>query len=403
MENLDASNIRIQIPPFYQFLVEPHRYKSVYGGRGAARSWSFARILCGLSAARPKRILCAREYQSSIRDSVHQLLSSQISQLGFDPYFSITRDSIKSSVGSEFIFKGLHANTTEIKSTEDIDIAWIEEAQSTSNESWEVLIPTIRKPGSEIWLSWNTGEASDATFQRFVVSPPDDCISVKATFRDNPWFPEILNKERLYLQRVDPEAYDHVWEGNPRKHNEACIFKNKYVVEEFEAPKDTRFFYGGDWGFSQDPTALIRCYIIGNHLYIDYEAYGVGVELDEISQLWSVVPGYKDWPIDCDNSRPETISYLRKNWQLKTQAADKWPGCVEDGISFMRKFEVIHIHQRCKHVAEEFALYSYKIDKNGDILPIIIDKNNHCIDSIRYALGRKIKGNGYSWADVVGE
>lgn len=397
-----SSDIRIEIPPFYSFLAEPYRYKSIYGGRGAARSWSCARMLLGIAAARKKRILCAREYQSSIKDSVHQLLTGQIHELGLEQYYYITRDSIRSTIGSEFIFKGLHANTTEIKSTENIDYCWVEEAQSTSKDSWDVLIPTIRNVDSEIWLTWNTGEVSDDTYQRFVVSPPDNCISVKATYRNNPWFPDILERERAYLQRVDVDAYDHIWEGNPRKVSDACIFKNKFVVEEFEAPENTRFYYGGDWGFSEDPTALIRCYIIGNHLYVDYEAYGVGVELDEIDKLWSAVPGYKDWPIDCDNSRPETISYLKKNWQLKTQPADKWPGCVEDGIAFMRKFEAIHIHQRCKHVADEFQKYSYKVDKAGNILPVIIDKDNHCIDSVRYALGRKIKGKGYSWADVVG-
>lgn len=397
-----SSDIRIEIPPFYSFLAEPYRYKSIYGGRGAARSWSCARMLLGIAAARKKRILCAREYQTSIKDSVHQLLTGQIHELGLEQYYYITRDSIRSTIGSEFIFKGLHANTTEIKSTENIDYCWVEEAQSTSKDSWDVLIPTIRNVDSEIWLTWNTGEVSDDTYQRFVVSPPDNCISVKATYRNNPWFPDILERERAYLQRVDVDAYDHIWEGNPRKVSNACIFKNKFVVEEFEAPENTRFYYGGDWGFSEDPTALIRCYIIGNHLYVDYEAYGVGVELDEIDKLWSAVPGYKDWPIDCDNSRPETISYLKKNWQLKTQPADKWQGCVEDGITFMRKFEMIHIHQRCKHVADEFEAYSYKVDKDGNILPVIIDKYNHCIDSIRYALGRKIKGKGYSWADVVG-
>lgn len=396
------SDIRIEIPPFYSFLAEPCRYKSIYGGRGAARSWSCARMLLGLAAARKKRILCAREYQSSIKDSVHQLLTGQIYELGLEQYYYVTRDSIRSTVGSEFIFKGLHANTTEIKSTENIDYCWVEEAQSTSKDSWDVLIPTIRNVDSEIWLTWNTGEVTDDTYQRFVENPPDNCISVKATYRDNPWFPAILERERSYLQRVDPDAYDHIWEGNPRKISDACIFKNKFVIEEFEAPENTRFYYGGDWGFSEDPTALIRCYIIGNQLYIDYEAYGVGVELDEINQLWSAVPGYKEWPIDCDNSRPETISYLKKNWQLKTQPADKWPGCVEDGIAFMRKFEMIHIHQRCKHVADEFQKYSYKVDKAGNVLPVIIDKDNHCIDSVRYALGRKIKGKGYSWADVVG-
>lgn len=401
------SRIRVKIPPRYQFLVEPHRYKSVYGGRGAARSWSFARVLIALAAARRLRVLCTREYQSSIRESVHQLLSRQIEVLGLEPFYTIHRDTIRSSVGSEFIFKGLQ-KPTEIKSMEDIDICWLEEAQTATNDSWEILIPTIRKEGSEIWLSWNTGEEKDATYQRFVVNPPDDCISIKATYRDNPYFPEILERERLYLQRVDPEAYDHVWEGNPRSISDACIFKNKFVVEEFEAPDGVRFYYGADWGFSTDPTTLVREYILGRDLYIDHEAYGVGVELDEIPELFSVVPGYKEWPIRGDNSRPETISYLRKQHGLRVEACDKWPagagkkGSVKDGIEYIRKFEKIHIHQRCKHTIDEFKTYSYKQDPNsGEVLPIIIDKNNHCIDAIRYGLDKKIRG-GVDWSAVVG-
>lgn len=397
------SPIRIEIPPFYRFLAEPHRYKSVHGGRGAARSWSFARTLTGLAVARKKRILCTREFQSSIKDSVHQLLSDQIATLGLSRYYDIRRDYIRSTVGSEFIFKGLKTNTTEIKSIEGIDICWVEEAQTTSDDSWGILIPTIRKDNSEIWLSWNTGEETDPTYKRFVANPPDDCVSVKATYLNNPFFPETLERERLYLQRVDPDAYAHIWEGDPKHIGDACIFKGKYAIEEFEAPEGTRFYYGSDWGFSTDPTTLIRSYIVGNHLYIDYEAYGVGVELDEIPQLFSVVPGYREWPILADNSRPETISYLRKQHGLRTEAAEKGKGSVEDGISYLRKFEKIHVHQRCKHTIEELKLYSYKQDpQTKEVLPIIIDKHNHCIDAIRYGLQKKIKG-GYSWADVCGD
>ena len=402
MELQTENEIRIKIPKFYSFMVKPCRYKSVYGGRGAARSWTFARLLAGMATARKLKILCAREYQSSIRESVHQLLCNQIDQLGLSQFYSINRESIKSHIGSEFIFKGLKMNPLEIKSLEGVDICWNEEAQSTSNESWEILIPTIRKDGSEIWLSWNTGEVDDPTYQRFVVNKPDDCVSVKATWRDNPYFPAVLEKERVYLERVDPDAFSWVWEGNPRSISDACIFKGKFVVEEFEAPEQTQFYYGADWGFSNDPTTLIRCYIIGNHLYIDYEAYGIGVELTEISELFSSVPGYNEWMIRADNARPETISFLKKNYNLRISPCDKWKDSVQDGIAFLRKFEMIHIHQRCKHTAEEAKLYSYKQDaRTNEVLPIVVDKHNHCWDPIRYALDKKIKG-GTDWAAAIG-
>jgi phage terminase large subunit len=227
-------------------------------------------------------------------------------------------------------------------------------------------------------------------------------VSKKLTYRDNPYFPDVLEKERAYLQRVDPDAYDWVWEGNPKSISDACVFKNKFIEEEFEAPYGTQFFYGADWGFSEDPTTLVRSYILGNHLYIDYESYGIGVDFDEIPSLFSVVPGYMEWRIKADNSRPETISYLRKNHHLRLEACDKWKGSVEDGIAFIRKFEKVHIHQRCKHTLEEFKLYSYKQDsKTQEVLPILIDKHNHCIDSIRYGLDKRIKG-GTDWGAVVG-
>lgn len=395
--------LKIKIPRVFAPLAEPHRYKNFYGGRGGAKSWAFARMLVGLGTSRKIRILCAREYQSSIKESVHQLLSSQIDLLGLNQYYTIQRDSIYSTSGAEFIFKGLHFNSTEIKSLEAIDVCWVEEAQAISSDTWEYLIPTIRKENSEIWLSWNPDESNDATYKRFIENPPDDCLSVKVGWQDNPYFPEVLNKERLYLQRVDPEAYDHVWEGNPRSISDACIFKGKFVIEEFETPFDARFYHGSDFGFSNDPTTLIRSFIVGNDLFIDHEAYGVGVDINEIPELFNEVPSYLNWKIKADCSRPETISYLKKQHKLKIEPCKKWGGSVEDGISFIRKFEKVHIHQRCKHTAQEFKDYSYKKDKvSGEILPIIIDANNHCIDALRYGLDDKIKSKGIDWAAFVG-
>ena len=405
----------VKIPPFYRFMVEPHRYKVVYGGRGAARSWTFARLLVGLASSRKLKILCAREFQASIKESVHQLLSDQIEQMGLSTFYTIQSASIKSGCGSEFIFKGLRVNPTEIKSLEGIDIAWLEEAQSVSNESLEILIPTIRKDGSEIWISMNTGEIQDPTYQRFVLNPPDDCVTRKATYADNPYFPATLEKERCYLQRVDPDAYSHIWEGDPKSVSDSCIFKNKYIIDEFEAPKNMRLYFGADWGFSDDPTTLIRSYMgtgnevgnLMNHLYIEYEAYGVGVELDDIPELFDSVPGSREWTIKADNQRPDTISYIRRKG-FSIVPCMKWPsgpgkkGSVKEGIEFLRKFEKIHIHSRCKHMQEEAKLYSFKTDsKTNEVLPIVVDKHNHCWDGVRYSFDQKIKG-GVDWSAVVG-
>jgi len=374
-------------PEKYEPLFQPYRYKVFYGGRGGAKSWSFAKALVIKSYEQPLRILCTREYQNSIADSVHRLISDQITALGLSPWFNITKASITSAAGSQFIFKGLQRSIQEIKSTEGIDIAWVEEAQAISEDSWEILIPTVRKDGSEIWISFNPDEETDPTYQRFVKNTPPDTIIQKVNWDDNPYFPEVLNRERLYMLKVDPEGYQHVWEGFCRQVTDAIILKGHYEVRTFDPPPEgTRLYYGADWGFSQDPTVLVRCWIQDNYLYVDYETYGVGIELDDIPERFETVPGAKQWPIKADSSRPETISHVRRRG-FKISGAKKWSGSVEDGIAILKGFRKIIVHERCKHTAEECRLYSYKVDKQtNEILPTILDKNNHCIDAIRYAL-----------------
>lgn len=338
--------------------------------------------------AEPVRILCAREYQTSIADSVHRLLADTIERMGLSKFFTITQNSIKSSVGGEFIFKGLRLNPMEVKSLEGVDICWVEEAQRMSRESWDILIPTIRRTGSEIWITFNPDSIDDPTYQLFVENGREDAIVRKINYDANPFFNEsALKSEMEFCKRVDYEAYLHIWEGEPKSMSDAVIFKNRYRVEAFETPaKVDRFFFGADWGFSQDPTTLLRCFIVGRKLYIDHEAYGVGVELDELPGMFMSVPEAHKWPILADNSRPETISKVAQSG-LNVRAATKWSGSVEDGITYLKGFEEIIIHERCKHVAAEFKLYSFKVDKTtGDVLPIIVDKHNHCIDALRYAL-----------------
>ncbi len=209
---------RVEIPAAFSFLFQPSRYKVAYGGRDGAKSWTFADVLLIMAASRPLRILCTREYQSSIAESVYKVLIDQIVRLNLQDYYEAPqRTIIKSKCGSEFIFKGLKMNIMEIKSTEGIDICWVEEAQMMSDESWQILIPTIRKPNSEIWMSFNTGQADDPTYTRFVLSPPPDAQVRNVNYYDNPFHSEVMEKERLYLKRVDPEAYEHVWLGKPLK------------------------------------------------------------------------------------------------------------------------------------------------------------------------------------------
>lgn len=402
---MTAAETRLSFAPKFKPLFQPNRYKTFHGGRGGAKSWAAARALVIMAASKKLRILCTREVQNSIKDSVHKLLKDQIEMLGLNPWFKITDEKIVSSCGSEFLFKGLRFDPLGIKSTEGVDICWVEEAQSVSSDSWAILIPTIRKEDSEIWVTFNPGEESDPTYQRFIVTPPDDSITVEVNYYDNPYLPETLRKEMEYCKRVDYEAYEHIWLGKPKSISDSVIFRNRYRVEAF--PDDLwlqadRLFFGADFGFANDPSTLIRMFMIDTRLYIEYEAYGVGVELDEMPQFYDSIPEVRKWPIKGDNSRPETISYLARQG-FSIDAAAKWKGSVEDGVTYLKGFEEIIIHERCKHTADEFRHYSYKVDKKtGDILPIIVDKFNHCIDGIRYGLDGYITSSDSlgTWAQL---
>ena len=185
----------------------------------------------------------------------------------------------------------------------------------------------------------------------------------------------------------DYEKYRHVWLGEPVKHSEALVFKNWRIDGSIAPRPKESLYYGGDWGFANDPTALLRCW--ANHeeriLYIDYEAYGVGVEIDDTPELFMSVPGSDKWIITADSARPETISYMNRHG-FRIRGAKKGAGSVDEGVKFLQSYTIV-IHERCKHLVDEVSLYSYKTDKlTGDILPILEDKNNHLIDALRYAL-----------------
>lgn len=393
----------------------PSRYKVAHGGRGSAKSWGFAGVAAALSSVRPLRVLCVREYQNSIQESIHRLISDRIDGLGLARYFDIQKQGIYGVNDSEFIFAGIKNDPAKIKSTEGIDICLVEEAEKISEQSWKLLIPTIRKSGSEIWVAFNPRDETDPTYKRFVLKPPPTARTVQINWHDNPWFPEVLELERQYAlsliasaqdddERAQAQAdYDHVWEGATQRNSQAAIFRRRVVVETFSPPEGARFHYGADWGFANDPTALIRAWVENDELWIDYEAFGYGVEIDETPQLFDSVPGARDWPIKADCSRPETISYMRRQG-FNIAPADKWPGSVEDGIAHVKGFRKIHIHTRCKRMQEEARLYSYKVDRvTGEVLPIIVDANNHGWDAVRYSLDGYIQSRGGAgiWAKLA--
>jgi phage terminase large subunit len=387
--------LNCELPHWAENLFTPNDYKICYGGRGAGRSWSFGRALLIKAAQTPLRILCTRELQTSIRDSVHQLLRDQIGLMGLTGY-QVTEREIRHQNGSLFLFEGLRHNITKIKSLEGVDVCWVEEAEMISAHSWDVLIPTIRKSGSEIWITFNPREETDATYQRFVVNPPRNAWVFHATWQDNPWFTDRMREEKDRLYSLDPDLADHVWGGQCRTVSDAQILRGKYVVEEFEpSPEWNGPYQGLDFGFAQDPTAGVRCYVNDDTLYVSHELHRHHLELDHTVQAFlDALPEAQKYVTRADSARPDSISYLRRHGLPMIAPVKKHKGSVEDGIAHLRSYRRIVIHPRCKNTATEARLYSYKVDEqSGDIMPEPVDAYNHCIDGIRYALDPLMRRN----------
>ena len=220
--------IEWEFPEKLGFLFRPARYKCAFGGRDGAKSWSFARALLLLGAERPLRVGCFREVQKSIRDSVHKLLSDQVEALALGDFYQVLQTEIRGANGTEFSFSGLSSQTRDsIKSFEGLDIAWCEEAQSIAKRSWDILTPTIRKPGSEIWVSFNPDMDTDDTYKRFVLHPSEDAVVVKVNWYDNPWRSKVLDAERDRMRAEAPEDYAHIYEGHCRPAVEGAIYYNE--------------------------------------------------------------------------------------------------------------------------------------------------------------------------------
>lgn len=387
------------------FTAPNKRYRCSHGGRGSAKTRTFAlmtavRAYQAMMNGESGVILCAREFMNSLEESSMQEVKQAILSVpwlaaNFDIGEKYIRTLDKSVI---FVFAGLRHNLDSIKSKARILLCWVDEAETVSEIAWQKLDPTVRESGSEIWVTWNPETDGSATDKRFRKEVDDSIITVEMNYTDNPWFPEVLEIVRAKDQRnLDPATYAWIWEGSYLENSERQIMAGKYVIEAFPDDlwkKADRLFFGADFGFAQDPNTLIRMFMIDSRLYIEYEAYGVGVELDEMPEFYDSIPEVRRWPIKADAARPETISYLSRQG-FNTSAAAKWKGSVEDGITYLRGFEKIVIHPRCKETAKEARLYSYKTDRiTGEVLPIIVDKYNHCWDAIRYGLDGYITSEG---------
>jgi phage terminase large subunit len=382
------STLRIETPRWAVPLFQPARYKAAHGGRGSGKSHFFAEMLIEEHIMNPnRRTVCVREVQKSLAQSVKRLLEDKIEKLGVQGAFIVQETVIKSAHGSGMIiFQGMQNHTSDsIKSLEGYDCAWVEEAQSLSQRSLDLLRPTIRKEGSELWFTWNPSQNSDPVDQLLRGDrPPPDATVIEVNYKDNPWFPDVLKAEMEYDRGRDYEKYEHVWLGKYLQNSSTRVFKN-WSVEEFETPADATLRFGADWGFATDPTVLIRCFIEGRTLYVDHEAYMVGCEIVNTPELFFQIPEAEKWPIVADSARPETISYMRSHGFPKIMAAVKGPKSLEEGVEWLKSYDIV-VHPRCQHTIDELTMYSYKKDALTDaVLPVLEDKDNHLIDALRYA------------------
>jgi phage terminase large subunit len=382
-----ASNPLIEFPDYFADYFKPARFKGLHGGRGSGKSHCFGGLgVLKCAEISGFRIVCVREVQRSIADSVKQLIEDKIEAYGLSGFFRITDAEITGLNGSKIIFRGMQNHTAaSIKSLEGFDVAWVEEAQTISAKSLELLTPTIRKSGSELWFSWNPENESDPVDVLLRTDQPDGSIVKQVNWNDNPWFPPELRGDMERDKARDPDKYAHVWEGQYRGLSEARVFRN-WREGEIEPPDNVVWFYGADWGFANDETAAVRCCIPRDGvLYIDSEAYELGVPMEGLPSLLNQVTDATRWPMRSDSARPETIDYVRRHGFPKIRSAKKGKGSVEDGVSFLQGMDVI-INPRCVNTVREFRSYAYKTDpRTGEILPVIEDKNNHLIDALRYA------------------
>lgn len=410
---LDLPVIRAFVP-----FLAPSRYKGAHGGRGSAKSHEFAKnVLKFCLERRGSRVACLREIQLSLKQSVKFLLEEKIKEFGLTAEFPIAATEIGTPGGGVILFQGLQDHTADsIKSLEGIDLAWVEEAQSISERSLRLLRPTIRKERSEIWFTWNPELPTDPVDELLRgPEPPPDSIVVEVSYRDNPFFPDVLRAEMEYDRRRDPDKYAHVWLGKYNKKSEARVFRN-WRIEDIEPPPNTIFYQGGDWGYSVDPTVLIRCWELdARTLVIDAERYRIGCEIDDTPAFFdglecgcdplSPAPCRRPelhataraWTTLADSARPETISHMNRHGYPLIGPAVKGAGSVKDGVIFLQSYDII-ARPRCPHTIDELSNYSYVVDKKtGLVTPILEDKKNHVIDSLRYSVEKLREARNEDW------
>jgi phage terminase large subunit len=398
-----------QFPDKLDFLFQPHRYKVAYGGRGSGKSWGFARALLLQASNKPLRILCAREIQRSIRQSVHQLLTDQIQSLGLGPFYEVLESEIRGVNGSLFSFTGLANNTVEsIKSFEGVQIVWCEEAQTISKKSWDILIPTIRKPDSEIWVSFNPNIDTDNTYQRFVVEPPENAKVVKINWQDNPWFPQVLEDERQHSLKTNPD-YANIWEGDCKAAVDGAIYSNE-IREAQEGNRITTVPYDPmlkvhvvfDLGFN-DSMAIILCqrgvsdiriikYIEDNHRTLD----SFSSEIRSLNYNWGTMFLPHDGKSRDYKSGLSAEDIMRKQgWTVRIVPVSS----IESGIKIARMhFHKCYFDKSANRLLECLKNYKRSINSstNEPGAPLH-DEYSHGADAFRYMATSVEQMKNESW------
>jgi phage terminase large subunit len=406
--------INLDFPEKLGFLFEPKRYKILYGGRGSAKSWSVAKALIALSMRSPIRVLCARELQNSISDSVIALLADQIKAMGVDDLFDVQRTAIYGKNGSEFSFVGLKHNVTSIKSFEGVDICWVEEGQAVSKASWETLIPTIRKPNSEIWVTFNPDLDTDETYKRFVVSPPNNAFVVKVNHSDNPWFPDVLKDELEQLKAKDMDSYLNVWEGHTRQMLDGAVYANELrkaqeenrirdLIIDKSIPVQT--FWDLGWA---DMTSIWFVQVIagGEVRVIDFYQ-NCQKTIDHYAQvLQDKGYIYKDWwlPHDAENKNMtgKSVKDILQGMGKPVRITPKLS--VADGINAARLLlDRAFIHStNCADGLQNLRHYRYDVDPSTKMFSNkpLHDQHSHAADSWRYVAVALDEGHS-SWGESI--
>lgn len=348
------------------------------------------------------RAICIREVQKSLSQSVKLLIEDKIKKLGVSGAFRVLDTHIEAPRGGIIDFIGMNNQTADsIKSLEGYRRALVEEGQTISKRSLDLLTPTIRAPGSQLWFAWNPDKPTDpvdAFFRGEKKHPSSICVEMN--YWDNPWFPDELREDMEFDRDNDPDKYSWIWAGKYRKISQNRVFKNWRVSKTpLIRPQGTVLYLGADWGFANDPTVLVCGWLDGRKLYIYRAISEVGIEIDDTPDFFDRLdpdkPGFaRKWVITADSARPETISYCKRKGYPLIQASKKGKGSVEEGVKFVQNYEII-VDPSCVCVINELSDYSYKVDKlTGQPTPELADDNNHTIDAIRYMLedARRAKG-----------